>query len=217
MKSRTWRHTCCTWQERVCRENSDSRSHRQDRKSTSTGCLLLLFDTVFVCSGVFAEALCRGEHSQCLTELEEMPVSSLWPRNRTLRALASLLTAEDSRVNKAAADYLSSGASHSHFRARVSAHVCQKIWNNCDKCSQPCVNVLVCLGACRPWSVTPRRCRRLEVTTRGQPVLLSAVCRSVTLKLANNRTTGHTDIFLHDLLTAQVAFLLNSSEVGPNI
>lgn len=53
-----------------------------------------------------------------------MPVSSLWPRNRTLRALASLLTAEDPRVNKAAADYLSSGASRSHFRARVSVCVC---------------------------------------------------------------------------------------------
>lgn len=73
---------------------------------------------------MFAEALCGGEHSQRLTELEEMPVSSLWPRNRTLRALASLLTAEDPQVNKAAADYLSSGASHSHFRARVSVHVC---------------------------------------------------------------------------------------------
>lgn len=126
MKSRTWRHTCCTWQERVCRENSDSRSDRDGRKSTSTGrpCLLPLFDAVFVCSDVFAEALCGGEHSQCLTELEEMPVSSLWPRNSTLRALASLLTAEDPRVNKAAAAYLSSGASHSHFRARVSVHGC---------------------------------------------------------------------------------------------
>lgn len=75
-------------------------------------------------SDVFAEALCRAEHSVVLTELEEMPVSSLWPRNRTLRALASLLTAEDPRVNKAAAEYLSSGASHSHFRARVSVRVC---------------------------------------------------------------------------------------------
>uniref|UniRef100_A0A674NXC5 Rho family-interacting cell polarization regulator 2 n=1 Tax=Takifugu rubripes TaxID=31033 RepID=A0A674NXC5_TAKRU len=71
---------------------------------------------------VFAEALCKAEHSVVLTELEETPVSSLWPRNRTLRALASLLTAEDPRVNKAAADYLSSGASRSHFRARVSCY-----------------------------------------------------------------------------------------------
>lgn len=52
--------------------------------------------------------------------MEVVPVSSLWPKNSTLRALASLLTADDPQVNKAAADYLSSGASRSHFRARVS-------------------------------------------------------------------------------------------------
>lgn len=71
-------------------------------------------------SEVFAEALCSGDYPRCLAELEEVPVSCLWPRNSTLRALASLLTAEDPQVNKAAADYLSSGASRSHFRTRVS-------------------------------------------------------------------------------------------------
>uniref|UniRef100_A0A8C4HM87 Rho family-interacting cell polarization regulator 2 n=1 Tax=Dicentrarchus labrax TaxID=13489 RepID=A0A8C4HM87_DICLA len=72
---------------------------------------------------VFAEALCSGDYSRCLAELEHVPVSSLWPRNSTLRALASLLTAEDPQVNKAAADYLSSGASRSHFKTRVSSAV----------------------------------------------------------------------------------------------
>ncbi|XP_049457658.1 rho family-interacting cell polarization regulator 2 isoform X1 [Epinephelus fuscoguttatus] len=67
---------------------------------------------------VFAEALCSGDYSRCLAELQEVSVSTLWPRNSTLRALASLLTAEDPQVNKAAADYLSS-ASHSHFRTRA--------------------------------------------------------------------------------------------------
>ncbi|KAK5855069.1 hypothetical protein PBY51_005208 [Eleginops maclovinus] len=67
---------------------------------------------------VFSEALCSGDYSQCLAELEAMPLSSLWPRSSSLRALASLLTAEDPRVNKAAADYLSS-ASNSHFRTRA--------------------------------------------------------------------------------------------------
>ncbi|KAK9526822.1 hypothetical protein VZT92_015501 [Zoarces viviparus] len=67
---------------------------------------------------MFAEALCSQDYSRCLAELEEVPVSSLWPRNSTLRALASLLTAEDPRVNKAAANYLSS-ASHSYFRNRA--------------------------------------------------------------------------------------------------
>ncbi|TDH04076.1 hypothetical protein EPR50_G00148780 [Perca flavescens] len=67
---------------------------------------------------VFAEALCSGDYSRCLAELKEVPVSSLWPRNDTLRALACLLSAEDPQVNKAAADYISS-ASNSHFRTRA--------------------------------------------------------------------------------------------------
>lgn len=101
-----------------------------------------------LCSDVFSEVLCSGDHSQCLAELEEVPVSSLWPRNGTLRALASLLTAEDPQVNKAAADYLSSGASRSHFRTRVSKRVCvHRILNRLDRCSKSCVNVSVCLQA----------------------------------------------------------------------
>lgn len=78
--------------------------------------------SVFVSdTDLFAEALCSGDYDQCLAELEEVPVSSLWPKNSTLRALASLLTAEDPRVNKAAASYLSSAASHSHFKSRVNS------------------------------------------------------------------------------------------------
>uniref|UniRef100_A0A7N8WTP8 Rho family-interacting cell polarization regulator 2 n=1 Tax=Mastacembelus armatus TaxID=205130 RepID=A0A7N8WTP8_9TELE len=72
---------------------------------------------------VFAETLCGGDYSRCLALMEEVPVSSLWPRNSTLRVLASLLTAEDPQINKAAADYLSSGASHSQFKTRVSSAV----------------------------------------------------------------------------------------------
>lgn len=72
-------------------------------------------------SELFAEALHSGDSSHCLAEMEEVPVSSLWPSSSTLRALASLLTAEDPQVNKAAADYLSAGASRSHFRNRVSS------------------------------------------------------------------------------------------------
>ncbi|AWP21637.1 putative protein FAM65B [Scophthalmus maximus] len=68
---------------------------------------------------VFVEALCSGDHSRCLAELEVVPVSSLWPKNCTLGALASLLTADDPQVNKVAADYLSSGASHGYFRTRA--------------------------------------------------------------------------------------------------
>lgn len=78
-------------------------------------------------SELFAEALCSGDSSRCLAELEEVPVSSMWPRNSTLRALASLLTAEDPQVNKAVADYLSSGASRSHFRTRVSRAVAERV------------------------------------------------------------------------------------------
>lgn len=99
-------------------------------------------------SDVFAEVLCSGDHSRCLAELDEVPASSLWPRNSTLRALASLLSAEDPHVNKAAADYLSSGASRSHFRTRVSKSVCvYNILNSPDRCSKSCLNVSVCLQA----------------------------------------------------------------------
>ncbi|KAF3707435.1 Rho family-interacting cell polarization regulator 2 [Channa argus] len=68
---------------------------------------------------VFAEALCSRDYSRCLAEMEAVPVSTLWPRNSTLRALVSLLTAEDPKVNKSAAEYLSCGASHSNFRTRA--------------------------------------------------------------------------------------------------
>ncbi|XP_072226411.1 rho family-interacting cell polarization regulator 2 isoform X2 [Leuresthes tenuis] len=67
----------------------------------------------------FAEVLCSGDYSRCLAELEDVSLSSLWPRTSTLRALASLLTAEEPQVSKAAADYLSSGASNKHFRTRA--------------------------------------------------------------------------------------------------
>ncbi|CAN9503688.1 unnamed protein product [Ophioblennius macclurei] len=68
---------------------------------------------------VFAEVLSSGDSSSCLTELDQVPLSRLWPRNSSLRALASLLTSENLQVNKAAADYLSSGASDSNFRSRA--------------------------------------------------------------------------------------------------
>lgn len=73
-----------------------------------------------VSSEVFAEALSSGSSSRCLAELEEVSVSSLWPRTSTLRALAHLLTEEDRQINKAAGDYLASAASHAHFRTKVS-------------------------------------------------------------------------------------------------
>lgn len=78
-------------------------------------------------SDVFADVLCTGDPPQCLAELEEVPVSSLWPRNSTLRALASLLSTEDPQVNRAVADYLSSGASCSRFRNRVSTSSCENV------------------------------------------------------------------------------------------
>lgn len=98
-------------------------------------------------SDVFADVLCSGDPSQCLAELEEVPVSSLWPRNSTLRALASLLSTEDPQVNKAASDYLSSGASCSHFRTRVSTSRRESVLNNLDGRSVSCVNVPACLQA----------------------------------------------------------------------
>ncbi|KAM6959432.1 rho family-interacting cell polarization regulator 2 isoform 2-T2 [Aplochiton taeniatus] len=67
----------------------------------------------------FEEALTSGDSECCLAELGEVCVTSLWPRQPTLRALASLLTSEDPQVNKAAASYLATGASHSDFKSKA--------------------------------------------------------------------------------------------------
>uniref|UniRef100_A0A3Q0RUH8 Rho family-interacting cell polarization regulator 2 n=1 Tax=Amphilophus citrinellus TaxID=61819 RepID=A0A3Q0RUH8_AMPCI len=97
--------------------------------------------------GVFAEVLCSGDYSRCLAELEEVPLSSLWPGNRTLRALASLLTAEDPQVNKAAADYLSSGASNKHFRTRAVECYTQALSEAGVKSQRAACSALSCLQA----------------------------------------------------------------------
>lgn len=96
---------------------------------------------------VFAEVLCSGDYSRCLAELEEIPLSSLWPGNRTLRALASLLTAEDPQVNKAAADYLSSGASNKHFRTRAVECYTQALSEAGVKSQRAACSALSCLQA----------------------------------------------------------------------
>ncbi|XP_070777941.1 rho family-interacting cell polarization regulator 2 [Enoplosus armatus] len=96
---------------------------------------------------VFAEALYSGDYSRCLAEMEEVPASTLWPRNSTLRALASLLTAEDPQVNKAAADYLSSGASHSHFRTRAVECYTQALSEAGGQSQRAACSALSCLQA----------------------------------------------------------------------
>ncbi|XP_077405618.1 rho family-interacting cell polarization regulator 2 isoform X2 [Vanacampus margaritifer] len=65
----------------------------------------------------FAERLRSGD----VSALEEVPASGLWPHDATLRTLASLLTADDPAVNKAAADYLNKAADapHAHFRNKA--------------------------------------------------------------------------------------------------
>ncbi|KAG8005341.1 Rho family-interacting cell polarization regulator 2, partial [Nibea albiflora] len=72
---------------------------------------------------MFTETLCRGDSSQRLAELEEVPVSSLCPRNNTLRALASLLTAEDPQAVEWYTQALSEAGGHSQ-RAACSALSC---------------------------------------------------------------------------------------------
>uniref|UniRef100_A0AAQ5XF88 Rho family-interacting cell polarization regulator 2 n=1 Tax=Amphiprion ocellaris TaxID=80972 RepID=A0AAQ5XF88_AMPOC len=79
--------------------------------------------------------------------LEEVPLSSLWPRNSTLRSLASLLTAEDPQVNKAAADYLSSGASNSHFRNRAVECYTQALSEAGVQSQRAACSALSCLQA----------------------------------------------------------------------
>uniref|UniRef100_A0A669D354 Rho family-interacting cell polarization regulator 2 n=1 Tax=Oreochromis niloticus TaxID=8128 RepID=A0A669D354_ORENI len=88
-----------------------------------------------------------GDYSRCLAELEEVPLSSLWPGSRTLRALASLLTAEDPQVNKAAADYLSSGASNKHFRTRAVECYTQALSEAGVQSQRAACSALSCLEA----------------------------------------------------------------------
>ncbi|KAM9839090.1 rho family-interacting cell polarization regulator 2 [Aulostomus maculatus] len=96
---------------------------------------------------VFAETLCGGDYSQCLAELEQVPPSSLWPTYSTLRALASLLTAEDPQVNKAAADYLSSAASHSHLRSKAVEYYTQALSEAGVQSQRAACSALSCLQA----------------------------------------------------------------------
>ncbi|XP_026155608.1 rho family-interacting cell polarization regulator 2 isoform X1 [Mastacembelus armatus] len=96
---------------------------------------------------VFAETLCGGDYSRCLALMEEVPVSSLWPRNSTLRVLASLLTAEDPQINKAAADYLSSGASHSQFKTRAVECYTQALSEAGVQSQRAACSALSCLQA----------------------------------------------------------------------
>uniref|UniRef100_A0A8C7WXL6 Rho family-interacting cell polarization regulator 2 n=1 Tax=Oryzias sinensis TaxID=183150 RepID=A0A8C7WXL6_9TELE len=78
---------------------------------------------------VFAEVLCSGDSSQCLAELEEVPLASLWPRNSSLRVLASLLNANDQQVSKAVEYYTQalSEAGGQSQRAACSALSCLQV------------------------------------------------------------------------------------------
>ncbi|XP_036001121.1 rho family-interacting cell polarization regulator 2 isoform X2 [Fundulus heteroclitus] len=95
----------------------------------------------------FAAVLCSGDHSVCLAQMEEVPWSTLWPLNSTLRALASLLTAEDPQVSKAAANYLSSGASDRHFRTRAVEYYTQALSEAGDQSQRAACSALSCLQA----------------------------------------------------------------------
>uniref|UniRef100_A0A3Q2DQS3 Rho family-interacting cell polarization regulator 2 n=1 Tax=Cyprinodon variegatus TaxID=28743 RepID=A0A3Q2DQS3_CYPVA len=95
----------------------------------------------------FAEALCSGDHSRCLAQLEEVAWSTLWPRSSTLRALASLLTSEEPQVNKAASDYLSSAASDRHFRARAVEYYTQALSEAGVQSQRAACSALSCLQA----------------------------------------------------------------------
>ncbi|KAM4630045.1 rho family-interacting cell polarization regulator 2 [Polymixia lowei] len=97
--------------------------------------------------GIFAEALSGGDPSRCLAEMEEVSVSSLWPRNATLRVLASLLTAEDPGINKAAANYLSSAASHTHFRTKAIECYTQALSEAGVQSQRAACSALSCLQA----------------------------------------------------------------------
>uniref|UniRef100_A0A8C7WWZ6 Rho family-interacting cell polarization regulator 2 n=1 Tax=Oryzias sinensis TaxID=183150 RepID=A0A8C7WWZ6_9TELE len=79
--------------------------------------------------------------------LEEVPLASLWPRNSSLRVLASLLNANDQQVSKAAADYLSSGASSRHFRMRAVEYYTQALSEAGGQSQRAACSALSCLQA----------------------------------------------------------------------
>ena len=82
---------------------------------------------------MFVESLNSGDSGLRLAELGQVSAAQLWPRDGSLRALACLLTAEEPEVNKAAANYLSSGAAHTHFRNKVRC-AAYKPWVCPPKC-----------------------------------------------------------------------------------
>lgn len=96
---------------------------------------------------VFAEAIASGDYSLCLLELQEVPLSSLWPRNQTLRSLAALLTAADPEVNKAAANYLSDAQPSSFFRTRAVECYTQALSEAGVQSQRAACSALSCLQA----------------------------------------------------------------------
>lgn len=96
---------------------------------------------------VFAEAISSGEHGLYLSELQEVPLSSLWPRNQTLRSLAALLTAADPEVNKAAANYLSSAQPSTFFRTRAVEVYTQALSEAGVQSQRAACSALSCLQA----------------------------------------------------------------------
>ncbi|KAL4629945.1 protein FAM65B-like [Arapaima gigas] len=68
----------------------------------------------------FAEVLTSGDHERVLQELQDVAVTTLQPRPETLRALATLLTAESPQISEAAAAFLTSACSDPSFRSKVS-------------------------------------------------------------------------------------------------
>lgn len=96
---------------------------------------------------VFAEAISSEDHSLCLSELQEVPLSTLWPRNQTLRSLAALLTAADPEVNKSAAEYLTSAQLGSFFRTRAVECYTQALSEAGVQSQRAACSALSCLQA----------------------------------------------------------------------
>ncbi|KAM9824330.1 rho family-interacting cell polarization regulator 2 [Neosynchiropus ocellatus] len=95
----------------------------------------------------FAEALSGEDPALCLSKLQEVPVSTLWPKPSTLRSLANLLTVQDPQVNKAAGDYLSSTASHCHLRSRAVECYTQALSEAGGQVQRSACSALSCLQA----------------------------------------------------------------------
>lgn len=77
-------------------------------------------DAGVLCPVALVDVLRSGNPEQVCRQLENLPTCKLRPQMETMQALASLLLADDPDLKRAAAAFLTSAASQSDLRSKVS-------------------------------------------------------------------------------------------------